>query len=219
MIDVACGTGNAAIRAAQAGARVVGLDLTPELLDRGRMLAVQAGVRIDWVEGDAEALPFADESFDVVVSTLGVMFAPRHRVAAGELTRVLRPGGRLALCNWADDSPVARVFRAIAAYMPPAPDFATPPWLWGSEEHVRSLFAGTDLELEFDRGVVELPPFESAADNVEYHSTRLGPLPAVHALTEADGRWPALRAELEALHEDSLFAEYLLVLGRGTGDR
>lgn len=105
VLDVACGTGNAALRAAQAGGRTTALDLTPELFDAGRVLAAEAGVEIDWVEGDAESLPFDDERFDVVLSTFGVMFAPRHQVTANELIRVLRPGGRFGLANWAPDSP------------------------------------------------------------------------------------------------------------------
>ncbi len=217
VLDVACGTGNAALRAAQAGARVVGLDLTPELLEAGQALAAEAGVDIDWVEGDAEALPFADECFDVVVSTLGAMFAPRHSVVARELARVLRPGGRLAVCSWAYDSVLARVLRTIAAYLPPPPGFARPPWLWGSEEHVRSLFAATGVELEFERGTATFPAFGSAEEDVEYHSTRVGPLMSVREMTEADGRWPALRAELVALHVDLVASEYLLALGRKSG--
>ena len=168
---------------------------------------------VDWVEGDAEALPFPDESFDVVVSTVGVMFAPRHRVAAGELVRVLRRGGRMVLCNWADDSVICEVFRTIAGYLPPPPSFVAPPWLWGSEEHVRGLFAPEELDLSFERGRVAFPPFETAADDVDYHSTRLGPLIAVRALTEADGRWPSLRETLELLHEGLESAEYLLAVG------
>jgi len=216
VLDVACGTGNAAIRAAQAGGRVVGLDLTPELFEAGRALAAGAGVEVEWVEGDAETLPFPDESFDVVVSTLGVMFAPRHRVAAAELARVLRPGGRIALCNWAEDSAVARVIRAVSAYLPPPPAFAEPPWLWGSEQHVRSLFADTEVALDFERGVVEFPPFASAEEDVEYHAARFGPLAVARKLTEADGRWPGLRAELLRLHEGLVASEYLLALGRRT---
>jgi SAM-dependent methyltransferase len=214
VLDVACGSGNAAIRAAQAVAQVVGLDLTPDLLEAGRISAAEAGVEVDWVEGDAEALPFPDESFDVVLSTLGVMFAPRHPVAAGELARVLRPGGRMALCNWAADSVLARIMRTTAAYLPPPPKLASPPWLWGSEDHVRTLFAGTGLVLEFEQGLAEFPPFDSADENVEYHSTRVGPLLAARKLTEADGRWPALRAELVPLHEGLVSCAYLLTLGR-----
>jgi SAM-dependent methyltransferase len=219
VLDVACGTGNAALRAAGAGARVVALDLTPELLATGRALAAGAGVTIDWVEGDAEALPFADESFDVVVSTLGVMFAPRHHVAAAELARVLRLGGRMTLCNWSDDSTVTHILRTTAPYLPASPAFVDPPWLWGSEQYVGTLFAGTGIELEFERGVLEFPPFDSADDDIEYHSTRFGPLMAARAMTEADGRWPELRSRLRELHEGLTSAEYLLVAGRKTRPR
>ena len=214
VLDVACGTGNAAIRAAQAGARVIALDLTPELLAGGRAIAADAGVDVEWVEGDAEALPFPDESYDVVVSTLGVMFAPRHRVAALELGRVLAPGGRLAVCSWSPESLVANVFRTVAAYLPPAPGFASPPWLWGSEEHVRSLFAGMGVELEFERGLLAPVRFDSPEEQVEYRTTMVGPMVVARALTEADGRWPLLRAELVRLMADPAPSEYLLALGR-----
>jgi ubiquinone/menaquinone biosynthesis C-methylase UbiE len=132
VLDVACGTGNAAIRAAQAGGEVVGLDLTPELFEAGRRLAKQAGVSVEWTEGDAEAIPFENESFDVVLSTLGCMFAPRHRVTATELARVLRPGGRLGQCNWTPEGSQGEFFRALGAYVPPLPAFAQPPLLWGT---------------------------------------------------------------------------------------
>jgi SAM-dependent methyltransferase len=213
VLDVGCGTGNAAIRAARAGGRVVGLDLTPELFETGRRLAAEAGVDVDWVEGDAEALPFEDASFDVAVSVLGVMFAPRHRVAADELVRVLRPGGRLVLCAWAHDSAMSRLFGAVARYLPPPPPLAAPPARWGAEDHVRELFAGAPVDLEFERGVHEFPPFGSAEAAVEFHTTRFGPLMAARALTAADGRWPALCAELLRLHEALAASEYLLVLG------
>ncbi|MGH2935283.1 MAG: class I SAM-dependent methyltransferase [Gaiellaceae bacterium] len=214
VLDVACGTGNAALRAAEAGARVVALDLTPELLETGRALAAEAGLTIAWIEGDAEALPFDDESFDVVLSTLGVMFAPRHGVAAAELARVLRPGGRMVLCSWSEDSAVTRVLRTTASYLPAPPAFVDPPWLWGSEQHVRALFAGTGTELGFERGVAAFPAFDSVDDYIEYHSTRFGPLMAARAATEADGRWPVLRSRLRELHEGLRSADYLLTLGQ-----
>ena len=118
VLDVACGTGNAALRAAQAGGRVVGVDLTPELLEDGRRLAAEAGVEIEFLEGDAEALPVADASFDVVVSVMGCMFAPRHRVAAAELARVLRPGGRLCVTGWAPDGEIGTLFKTLGSYLP-----------------------------------------------------------------------------------------------------
>ncbi len=214
VLDVGCSAGTAALRAARAGGRVTGLDLAPELLEAGRLLAADAGVGVEWVEGDAEAMPFVDASFDVVLSVLGVMFAPRHQIAADELIRVLRPGGRMVLCNWAFDSTISRTFGAVARYMPPPPSFAVPPPLWGAEDHVRELFADAPIDVTFERGVHRFPPFASAEANVEYHSTTFGPLVAARSLTEADGRWPALRAELLALHEGFVASEYLLVIGR-----
>ena len=221
VLDVACGTGNAAIRAAQAGARVTGLDITPELFEAGRRLAAEADVELEWVEGDAEALPFDDESFDVVLSTLGVMFAPRHEVAAHELVRVLRPGGRLALLSWVEDSVIARSFQATGRFLPPQPDFASPPWRWGSEEHVRDhRHRGT--ELEFERGTITFPPFDSVDEDLEYHTTRVGALIKAREVAEAEGKWPELRAELAALFEAHSSTEYLIVLGakpRTTGQK
>jgi len=126
VLDVACGSGNVAIRAAQAGGDVVGLDLTPELFDAARSLAAEAGVTVDWVEGDAEDLPFDDESFDVVLSTFGVMFAPRHEVAARELARVLRPGGRIGLCNWTSEGIQGEFFRTLGTHLPAAPRSRSP---------------------------------------------------------------------------------------------
>jgi SAM-dependent methyltransferase len=214
VLDVACGTGNAAIRAALAGARTVGIDLTPELLATANALAARAGTEVEWREGDAEALPYDDQSFDVVVSTFGCMFAPRHDVTARELARVLRNGGRMGLCTWPVDSVLGRVMQTIAAYMPGLPPSAAPPLLWGSEEHVRRLFADTGVELEFERNVIDHEPFESAEADVEFHAARFGPLMAARAITEADGRWTALRSELVALHEDRTSLEYQVVLGR-----
>ena len=121
VLDVACGSGNAAIRAAQAGGRVVGVDLTPELFEAGRRLAAQAGVEVEWLEGDAEALPVKDASFDVVVSVFGCMFAPRHQVAADELARALRSGGRLCVCAWTPEGALGEFFRTIGTHLLPRP--------------------------------------------------------------------------------------------------
>jgi SAM-dependent methyltransferase len=219
VLDVACGTGNVAIRAAQAGGRVVGVDLTPELFPTGRQLAEQAGVRIEWSEGDAEALPFADESFDVVLSTFGVMFAPRHEVAASELVRVLRPGGRLGLCNWTPEGIQGALFRTLGAYLPSAPPtFAQPPLAWGTENHVRQLFAGTgvqlELELEFDRDTVEGEPFASGAEAVNFMAQNFGPMIMLRGPLEATGRWADLRRELADVYDRREPGEYLIVLGR-----
>jgi SAM-dependent methyltransferase len=214
VLDVACGTGNAAIRAAEDGARVVGIDLTPELFDAGRLLAEDAGVEIEWVQGDAEELPFADESYDVVLSTFGCMFAPRHRVTALELARVLRPAGRLGIASWTPEGSMGDFFRTVGGYLPPPPPLAEPPALWGSEEHVRTLFDGTGVELEFERDAVQPAPFDSTDEAIEFMSTRFGPMIMARQLTEASGRWHDLRSDLAELYERDDPLEYLVVVGR-----
>ena len=224
VLDVACGAGNATIPAALTGARVIGVDLTPELLDAGRELAAEAGVEIRWEEGDAEDLPIADESVDVVLSTFGCMFAPRHEVTARELVRVLRPGGRLGLCNWSPDGAIGRFFATVGEHLPPPPEYASPPPLWGSADHVLRLFGGTGVRLEFDREVVELG-FDSVAEVCELYATQFGPVVTARKLLEPQGRWPALRADLYAYFEDNTVdrdggvvwpAEYLVVVGHKT---
>jgi SAM-dependent methyltransferase len=214
VLDVACGTGTAALRAAQAGGRVVGVDLTPELFAAGRRLAAEAGVQIEWVQGDAEDLPLADESFDVVLSTFGCMFAPRHAVTAHELARVLRPGGRLGLTCWTPEGGMGDFFRTVGAYMPPPSALAEPPALWGSEAHVEELFEETGVELEFQRDVVTPVPFESTDAAIEFLATKFGPMTMARQITEASGRWPELRAELATLYERDEPLEYLMILGR-----
>lgn len=214
VLDVACGTGNAALRAAAAGGKVVGVDLTPELFVAGRALAAEAGVAVEWVEGDAEDLPCADESFDVVLSTFGVMFAPRHEVAARELVRVLRPGGRFGCASWTPEGLQGTFFRALGSYAPPAPPFAQPPLLWGDESHVRKLFAGTGMTLEFTRQSVPLPPFGSGEESVDWNADRFGPLIMLRGMLEQRGEWEPLRAKLAALYVSGAPAEYLVVQGR-----
>jgi SAM-dependent methyltransferase len=214
VLDVACGTGNAAIRAAQAGGRVVGVDLTPELFVAGRRLATAAGVQIDWVEGDAEALPVGDESFDVVTSVFGCMFAPRHRVAATELARVLRPGGRLCVTAWTPEGDMGRFFQALAGYMPPPPASAEPPLLWGTEDHVRALFEDTGIELEFARETLAPPEFDSLEEEIEYTTTKSGPLVLARRMLEPQGRWEALLDDYRRLADARSAAEYLVIVGR-----
>jgi SAM-dependent methyltransferase len=213
VLDVACGTGNAAIPAAAAGGRVIGVDLTPELFDAGRREAAAAGVDIEWVEGDAEELPFDDQSFDVVLSTFGCMFAPRHQVTAAELARVLRPGGRLGVCAWTPEGLQGDFFRTLGAHMPPAPDFAQPPLLWGNEQHVRDIFAGTGVYLEFERDTVG-NPFRSGAEAVDFGVRNFGPLIMLRAKLEAEGTWSELLERMAALYDRREPAEYLVSLGR-----
>ena len=221
VLDVACGSGNAAVAAAQAGGKVTGLDLTPELFDAARARAAEAGVEIELVEGDAEALPFDDASFDVVISTFGCMFAPRHHVAAEEIARVLRPGGRMCICSWTPDGTIGEFFRTVSGHMPPPPPDFTPPPLWGSADHVRKLFDDTGVELEFERETVDLV-FDSPEEALEEYSTKFGPIVMAKAALEPEGRWEPLRDDLFAYYaraqtpegEVRSTAEYLVAKGR-----
>src|SRR5215208_6108333 len=138
LLDVACGAGNATIPAARAGARVTGLDFSPDLLAVARERAADAMVEVDWVEADAQALPFEDASFDRVISTFGHMFAPDHRRTADEMLRVCRPGGTIAVACWTPEGSIGRMFRTIAELIPPPPG-GTPAILWGTEERQREL--------------------------------------------------------------------------------
>lgn len=217
VLDVACGTGNAAIRAAEAGATVTGVDLTPELFEAGRREAAASGVTLQWVQGDAEELPFEDESFDAVLSTFGCMFAPRHAVAAAEIARVLRPGGRLGITAWTPEGGMGKFFRTVGAYMPPPPPIAQPPALWGSEHHVRELFAGSGIELDFRREIVDQARFDSTDAAIEYMATHFGPMIMAREMLTSAGRWDDLRAELITLYEQDEPLEYLVTLGRKVG--
>jgi SAM-dependent methyltransferase len=224
VLDVATGTGNIAVRAAAAGGTVVGLDLTPELFGAARRRAERLDVTVDWIEGDAEQLPFAADSFDRVLSAFGVQFAPRHQVVADELARVLRPGGLIALVNWTPDGLIGERFRIMGRYLPAPPDYASPPPLWGDEEHVRALFEGVGLELEFARG--QNPwRFDSAEHWVAFMETRYGPTVKARERLTAEGRWADCRAELLALAERHnqaadgrlhVEAEYLISVARST---
>jgi SAM-dependent methyltransferase len=212
VLDVACGTGNVAIRAAEAGARVTGLDLTPELFDTGRRLAADARVEIEWVEGDAEALPFQDESFDVVLSTFGCMFAPRHELVAAEIARVLRPGGRLGICSWTPEGAVGRFLTEAA--MPQLPEFVSAPARWGTESHVVRLFDGAGIDLAFERDVCPDYEYDSTGEQVEWLTTHFGPLMRVRQAAEEDGNWPEVRDQLAQTFGDGVPSEYLVALGR-----
>ena len=203
-LDVACGTGNAAFPAARAGARVTGLDLAPGLLDTGREQAAAAGVEIEWVEGDAEELPFEDASFDRVFSTFGHMFAPRHRRVAGEMARVARAGGAIGLCCWTPEGTVGKVFAATGAYMPPPPDFASPPVLWGTEEHVREMFGAVGKGFEFEEHSATIE-WESAEGFADFFMDRFGPM--VTAKQMLGERFGELRDEIIAIWEELNTAE------------
>jgi SAM-dependent methyltransferase len=222
VLDVATGTGNIALPAAVAGANVIGLDITPELFDTARERASAQELDVEWLEGDAEELPFDYERFDVVLSVFGVQFAPRHELVAEELARVTRPGGQIGLINWTPEGLIGQMFKIMGKYLPAPPDYASPPPLWGNEEHVRGLFAGTGVELEFARGHNPWR-FDSAEHFVVFFESNYGPTLKARERLEAEGSWTELREELHALAErhneatdGSLLmrAEYLVTIGR-----
>jgi ubiquinone/menaquinone biosynthesis C-methylase UbiE len=220
MLDVACGAGNATIPAAGTGARVTGLDLTPKLLEHGRAKAEAAGLDVDWVEGDAEALPFEDASFDRVISVFGHMFAPRHRQVADEMLRVCRPGGAIVTATWTPEGSVGSLFGVTAAYMPPLPEYAAPPILWGSEDHVRELFGAAASSFEFERyfNRIESDSVDSYADTF---MSEFGPMVTAKAMLGE--RFDEMRAQIVEIWRDAneaddgtlrLPQEYLLSIVR-----
>lgn len=222
VLDVACGTGNATIPAAQTGAKLTGLDLTPELLEAGRAAAAEAGVEIEWMEGDAENLPFEDGSFDVGLSVFGCMFAPDHKVTAAEIARVLRSGGRMAICSWTPDGGIGRFFKLMAENMPPPPEGFQPPVLWGTEDHVKELFDGTGVELSFDQAAVTFEG-DSPEEFLAEYEKKLPPMVAAKAALEPEGKWDAVREQVLALYNEintsdagdiRFLGEYLVATGK-----
>src|SRR5919112_1578892 len=175
VLDVAAGTGNASIVAAQRGAEVTASDLTPELFDAGRARAQAEGVELEWVEADAENLPFEDESYDVVMSSIGAMFAPPHQDVADELVRVCRSGGTIGMLNWTPEGMLGALFRTMGPYMPPPPPGAQPPPLWGSEAHLAELFGDRVAWTTQERDVLDITAFRRPEDYTEHFKTKYGP--------------------------------------------
>jgi SAM-dependent methyltransferase len=180
VLDVAAGSGNVAIPAALAGADVVASDLTPKLLDAGRTFAAGRGAALRWEQGDAEALPYADDEFDVVLSCLGVMFAPHHQTAADELLRVSRPGGRIGLLSWTPEGFIGQMFATMRPYVPPPPSGVQPPPLWGSEEHVRRLLGDRVTDVEASRETVRVELFADPDAFRDYFKANYGPTVAAY---------------------------------------
>lgn len=216
VLDLACGTGSAAIRAAQSGARVVGLDLTPALFDARRREAVQARTDVRWVSGDAAALPFSDGSFDVVLSVFGAALAACQLATARELARVLRRGGRLAMFNWIARGGPGELLSLLAAQ---TPDQAELPLAWGNEAHVRRLFAGSGLRLSFSHEIARYPlgGAGALAEPLEHHAGVVGALIALRRAAERRGSWCAVQADVAALcaaDGERADGHYLVVFGR-----
>ena len=187
VLDVATGTGNAALAAARRFGDVVAVDFVPGMLERARQRAAAEGLPVDFREGDAEALDFADGSFDVVLSTCGVMFAPDQERAAAELLRVCRPGGAIGMVNWTADGFVGALFRMQAGLVPPPPG-VKPAVRWGTEEGLRELF-GPDVAIEapLRSHWWRLPSID---DWVEFFAVNYGP--SVKAAEAAGPDGPAL---------------------------
>jgi SAM-dependent methyltransferase len=202
VLDVAAGSGNAAIPAAKRGASVTASDLTPELFDAGRARAEAEGVELEWVEGDAERLPFEDASFDAVISSLGAMFAPNHAAAAAELVRVCRPGGTIGLLSWTPEGMIGALFRAMKPFAPPPPPGAQPPPLWGSEDHLRELFGERVAFRSMERDTLEVTAFERAQDFAADFSANYGPTLVAQANARKTGREAELHEELDRLAAD-----------------
>lgn len=176
VLDVATGTGAVAIPAAQAGARVTAADLTPELLTHGRTHAARYGVHIEWDEADAEALPYADHAFDVVLSSIGVMFAPQHQRVADELIRTTRPGGTIGLLAWTPEGFIGQLMATVKPYVPPPPPGAQPAPLWGTEAHLQELFAGRVSHVRTWKEHVLVDKFGTGEEFRDYFKTNYGPI-------------------------------------------
>jgi ubiquinone/menaquinone biosynthesis C-methylase UbiE len=193
VLDVATGSGNAAIAAARLGSQVVGVDYVPALLERGRKRAAAEGLEVELLEGDAEALPFPDASFDAVISVFGSMFAPDHTRAAAELARVCRPGGTIALASWTPDGFIGELFRTVSKHMPP-PAGIQSPMLWGTEDHLRDLFGDQIESLEVTERTFTWR-FTSAEEFVTFFRLWYGPTLKAFAALE-DTKRDALELDL-----------------------
>lgn len=219
VLDIACGTGNTTLMARARGASVTGLDLTPELLDIARKRAADEGCEdIAWEVGDAENLPFADGSFDVVVSSCGLMFAPDHQKVADEVARVTRRGGRIAIHAWTREGGVGRMFDVVGAHLPPPPGVPSP-FGWGDQERVKTLFGSAFRDYQFER--YDCPEYADTPEQIaDLYISAYGPAHrAYHALPPEKAE--ALRKDLTELYRNYITPadgkvrwgrEYLLTL-------
>jgi ubiquinone/menaquinone biosynthesis C-methylase UbiE len=195
VLDVAAGNGNATLAAARRFAEVVSTDYVGSLLERGRERAKAARPQVTFQEADAEALPFADGSFDIVLSTFGVMFTPNQQQAANELKRVCRPGGKIGMANWTPESFIGQLFKTIGKYVPPAPGVKSPA-LWGSKAHLDALFGSSATVAALPKNFVFR--FKSPKHWVEVFRNYYGPVVKAFAAIDPKAQ-EALEADLLAL--------------------
>jgi SAM-dependent methyltransferase len=216
VLDVACGTGVVAITAARAGARVTGLDLTPQLLERARESGPLAHVNVNWHEGDAEQLPFEDGAFDVVLSQFGHMFAPRPDVAVSEMLRVLRPGGTIAFSTWPPELFVGRTFVLVGRYAPPPPTGAMPPVLWGDPNIVRERLGNAVTDIVFDRDRMLVPALSTTHFRTFFERSAGPVIKLIETLSaSAPDRLSEFRREFEDIvaeyfQDNTVHQDYLL---------
>lgn len=197
VLDVACGTGNLALPAARLGANVTGVDIAPNLVEQARANAAREGLQAQFDEGDAEALPYDDASFDTVVTIYGAMFAPRPEVVAAELLRVTKPGGRIAMGNWTPAGFIGQMFKAVGAHVTP-PAGMPSPLLWGKDDVVRERFGDSASDVKTTPRIVKFAfPF-SPAEVVELFRVYYGPTFKAFGSLDED-RQAALRKDLEEL--------------------
>lgn len=222
LLDVGTGSGGTiAIPAALRGAKVTGVDITTELFEHGRRRAAEAGVEIEWIEGDAAELPFAEGSFDRVTSTFGAMFAPDHAKAASELVRVCRPGGRLGMTTWTLNGMAGELFQLTGRFLPPPPPGAQVPPQWGDEAHIHEMFGAAGLEVTVTQETVEFE-YPSVEAMVEAYTTDFGVFVVAREILEPQGRWDEFVSDFSALvarHNRAgdgtarIGSDYLLILG------
>jgi SAM-dependent methyltransferase len=221
VLDVGAGSGAVAVPAAEAGGRVIACDLTPELFRAGRKYAEARGVEVEWQDADAEILPYADNTFDVVVSSLGVMFAPHHQAAADELLRVCRTGGTLGLLSWTPEGFLGQLLATIAPYVPSPPPGAQPPPLWGSQSHLADLLGSRSTPILSEKRVLRVDHYADAESFRDHFRRAYGPIITAYRHVAADAeRLDALDHDLVHFARDYDLGggvmewEYLLTVSR-----
>lgn len=197
VLDVACGTGNTAIPAARAGAKVTGADIATNLLEQARERAASEGLEIQFDEGDAEKLPYDDASFDVVVTVFGAMFAPRPELVSSELVRVCKPGGRIAMANWTPEGFIGQMFKTTGKHVPPPPTMPSP-IKWGDEQTVRDRLNDGIADLKLTRRMCSFKYPFGPADVVESFRLYYGPTQRAFEALDAE-KQAGLRSDLEQL--------------------